>query len=340
MALRTAHGKARKRGRKVVVETLPLDEMPKGEPGPSPVKRPAAKRGRKFSAGDPSTREAARAGGKARRHRTELAATLGVSSEDPEVQRRLRQADALRVAQCRVLASTVGGGTCGPVPSVEVGSGALKVAFSRLAFSGGDIATGSRLATEARQHFLTAHELCAREAEARAKAEQQAAYQTHETHVDEGAAPPEEPEAPKPYSPPTDEKVLQVLLEMPADMRHRALARLDRERARHGLGPWEMTPEVLAILPPPEASEDGPVPAQDAPSRTTSPVEAPRVPTRRNPLPANGVQWPVRPRDPSDPTIIALEQRLEAQRRATAPVTYDETVDPSTGRRLRVPRPT
>jgi hypothetical protein len=69
------------------------------------------------------------------------------------------------------LAKTVGGGVCEGAPASFVQSAALQLAGSRAAFAAGDMALGSRLADASRQNLLAAFELCAREAVARAAAD-------------------------------------------------------------------------------------------------------------------------------------------------------------------------
>ena len=126
-------------------------------------------------AGDPATRRAASDAAKARRHRTALAGTLQVTSSDPEWSRLLRQAEAFRRAQVRLLRQAVGAGECGPAPAAMVASAAMALAGSRYAYQRGDVALGAKLAAEVRQHLLGAHELCAREGAALAEARRQQA---------------------------------------------------------------------------------------------------------------------------------------------------------------------
>lgn len=167
MSWRKAHGRAAELGRIVMVETLPVDELPAGVPGPCPEAGQEADRGRPFRAGEDRTRRIAAQGGRSRRARTELASALGVETSDPQFREQLRRAEPFRRAQCSRLALLVGGGECGPAPSAEVASAALALAGSRVAYSNGDFALGARLATDARGHLLAAHELCAKEAVAR-----------------------------------------------------------------------------------------------------------------------------------------------------------------------------
>ncbi len=72
------------------------------------------------------------------------------------------------------LARSVGGGVCGPGPSSVVASASLALAWSRYlsdeAAGTGDLELAMRSARRgetSRQHLLAAHELCAREAQAR-----------------------------------------------------------------------------------------------------------------------------------------------------------------------------
>ena len=80
----------------------------------------------------------------------------------------LDDADELAEHECARLARVVGGGECGTAPSLIVASAALQTAGSRFAFAKGDLMTGSRLADAARANFMSAEDMCAREATARA----------------------------------------------------------------------------------------------------------------------------------------------------------------------------
>jgi hypothetical protein len=169
MSLRTAHGNQATRAL-VVVETPPIDELADGVPAPSTAPQPARDAAGRYQAGHPATVEAARAAGRSRRARAGLAHTLAVDSKDPAWQAYLRQAEAFRRAQVRLLADAVGGGTCGPAPAALVASAALALAGSRYLYSQGDLPAAARLAAEVRSNLLGAHELCAREATARREA--------------------------------------------------------------------------------------------------------------------------------------------------------------------------
>jgi hypothetical protein len=85
-----------------------------------------------------------------------------------------RAGGAFRRFHVNALAKSVGGGHCGPGPSSIVATAAWQLAVSRYLFdvaaesgSREDFALASKLANDSRQNLLAAHELCAREAEAR-----------------------------------------------------------------------------------------------------------------------------------------------------------------------------
>ena len=173
MTLRKAHGNGAPA--LLRVETAPVDELPAGVPDGarqvSPSDRGEAGR---FAPGN----GLASAGGRARAGKTRLADRLGLATlPEGAVFRPYRAAAAsFRRAQCAELARTVGGGVCGPGPSSIVASAALALAWSRclsdLAARDADpelAVRAVRLADASRQSLLTAHELCAREAEARSK---------------------------------------------------------------------------------------------------------------------------------------------------------------------------
>lgn len=173
MTLRRAHGNGR--SALVRVETTPADELPAGVPSNARAESPGARgeRGR-FARGNSLARE----GGKAKAGKTRLAVKLGLAKvpTDGAFRPYKASAESFRRVQCSELARTVGGGVCGPAPSSIVASAALTLAWSRF-FSDQAAMTGdadlaqrsARLADQSRQALLTAHELCAREAEARAK---------------------------------------------------------------------------------------------------------------------------------------------------------------------------
>jgi hypothetical protein len=170
MVLRSGHGAGKGFPR---IEVLPVDELPAGSPvtarEPSPNDRGEAGR---FARGN----KLARAGGKATAGKSRLASKLGLRAlpEGSAFRQYRAAASSFRRAQCAALASTVGGGYCGPAPSSVVASSALALAWSRylgdLAAEQGDpelALKAARLGETSRQHLLAAHELCAREATAR-----------------------------------------------------------------------------------------------------------------------------------------------------------------------------
>jgi hypothetical protein len=170
MALRSGHGTGASSPR---VDVLPADELPAGRPASarpgSPTDRGEAGR---FVPGN----SLASAGGIATRGRSRLTARLGLATlpDGAAFAPYRRAAATFRRVQCSELARTVGGGVCGPGPSSVVASAALALAWSRYlsdeAARTGDAELAmrsARLGETSRQHLMAAHELCAREAEAR-----------------------------------------------------------------------------------------------------------------------------------------------------------------------------
>ena len=164
MTLRTGHGNGAGSPR---IEVLPADELPEGVPAPAREESPADRGDRgKFAEGN----SLAASGGRARAGHTRLARRLrlGETFADPRFEPYAAAARGFRRAHVTMLATTVGGGFCGPAPSSIIASAALQLAGSRFAFEVlGDMVLGSRLADASRQNLLAAHELCAREAVAR-----------------------------------------------------------------------------------------------------------------------------------------------------------------------------
>lgn len=171
MTLRTGHGNGAGQPR---VEVLPVDELPAGSPAPA---RPAATRDSagRFVPGA-GTSELARKGAKAAHESRQLAALLGLWDvpDDHPYAPYARLGREWRDSHMAQLGLTVGGGEVGPGPASVVSSAALQLAASRwLADVGardGDskaLLEASRLADASRQNLLAAHELCAREAQAR-----------------------------------------------------------------------------------------------------------------------------------------------------------------------------
>jgi hypothetical protein len=118
------------------------------------------------AAGPAEMRKLAALGGGATRDRSKAAAKLPAKL-GPLPPEALTDAKTFARTERARLARLVGGGWCGSAPSSFITSAALALVASRHAYCVGDFALGSRLAVDSRQHLLAAHELCAREAEAR-----------------------------------------------------------------------------------------------------------------------------------------------------------------------------
>jgi hypothetical protein len=156
------------------------DELPNGVSGPlAPTQDEHTSERRPDGTWAKGARTAQRKGGNATRGRTRLADRLGLAklAEGAAFAPYKLAAVTFRRAQCAELSRTVGGGMCGPGPSSMVASAALQLAWSRylsdLAASTGDPAlalSASKLADASRNNLLSAHELAAREAQARPKA--------------------------------------------------------------------------------------------------------------------------------------------------------------------------
>lgn len=173
MALRNGHGTGAGVPR---VEVLPPDELPAGLPAPA---RPEADRS---SAGTfqpgPGTAALASVGGRAAAEQRRLERLLGrveIADEHPLAPYRRDAAD-WRDAHLARLAATVGGGECGPAIQAIVSTAALQHAASRWLFDRSVLEQSAELARQAsrlgdasRQNLLAAHELCAKEAAAKAK---------------------------------------------------------------------------------------------------------------------------------------------------------------------------
>lgn len=173
MTLRSGHGTGAGVPR---IEVLPVDELPRGVQEPQQVPASIERRTNGTFAKGARTLQAA--GGRARKGNTRLAAKLGLSSlpEGAAFAPYKASAVTFRRVQCAELARNVGGGICGPAPSSLVATAALQLAWSRylsdLAALENDAELAlkaSKLADASRQSLLAAHELCAREAQARPK---------------------------------------------------------------------------------------------------------------------------------------------------------------------------
>lgn len=156
------------------VEVATPAQLPEGKPAPAERKNDRGEGGR-FASGN----SLAARGARARRARVALAQRMGL--KDPPAgsafEPYARAAKDFREAQCRELARNVGGGYCGPSPSAIVATAAMQLAWSRYLSDkaaetdDADLAIkASRLADASRQSLLAAHELCAREAQARPRA--------------------------------------------------------------------------------------------------------------------------------------------------------------------------
>ena len=178
MALRTGHGNGAGSPR---IEVMPADELPKGVQAPALVESTSERsKGGRFAKG---ARTVQSAGGNARRGKTRLASKLGLSTvaANPTFEPYKKAAEDFKRCQVTALARGVGGGHCGPAPSSIIASAALQLAASRWAFDTGQPELGSKLANDSRQNLLAAHELAAREAQARPKADPLAAVRARIT---------------------------------------------------------------------------------------------------------------------------------------------------------------
>lgn len=183
MTLRKGHGNGAGVPR---IEVLPPDELPAGVPAPA---RPAANRdaaGRLVPG--PGTSELARTGALAAHESRQLAQLLGLW-EPPEGHAYApyaRLAREWRDAHMAQLSATVAGGAVGPGPASVVSTAALQMAASRwlsdIGAQTGDaraLLDASKLGDSSRQNLLAAHELAAKEAQARPK-DPQAAHKALE----------------------------------------------------------------------------------------------------------------------------------------------------------------
>lgn len=163
-----------------MLEALPVDALPEGVPaGAADMPAPDRGTGGRFQPGNAS---AAR-GGHGKAGRSRLASSLGLAGRLPDAHafRSYRASgEALRRATGASLASTIGGGVVGPLPSTLVASGALTLAWSRYFFDSaaaelgsGDpskapalVALAAKLSEASSRLFREAWEYTAREAEA------------------------------------------------------------------------------------------------------------------------------------------------------------------------------
>ena len=178
MALRAPHGRAAELGIAPRVEVLPADELPPGLPGDARGSAPGDHDASGlFARGN----KASSKGGRSRAGATRLARRMGLANVelDPAFAPYRRAAADFRRAHVATLARTVGGGFCGPAPASIVASAAWQLAASRYLFdsAAGDtekMIAASKLANDSRQNLLAAHELCAREANPKQRAPENA----------------------------------------------------------------------------------------------------------------------------------------------------------------------
>lgn len=158
----------------VHVEVVRADELPDGVPA-QPRQEPARDVSGRLRA-SPGTTALARAGGRAAAEARHLGQLLGLWAppEGHTYAPYARLGREWRDEHMSTLAGTVGGGEVGPGPASVVSTAALQMAASRWLFDRGAelgdarmLTDASRLANDSRQNLLAAHELCAREAEAR-----------------------------------------------------------------------------------------------------------------------------------------------------------------------------
>jgi hypothetical protein len=177
MALRRAHGRARDLGAVVVVEGAPVDELPVGVPAPTPAPLPEPLRettGQLLPS--PGTTAMAAAGGRAAAEAARFRRLLGLRDFDDAhpYAGYVRLAREHRDEHSAVIAATVGGGQLSPGVSSIIASASLALAASRYMYDLGAETGDARLlgqaatmADRSRTALLTAHELAAREAQAR-----------------------------------------------------------------------------------------------------------------------------------------------------------------------------
>ncbi len=158
----------------VHVESPRADELPAGVRAPARLAAERDPDGRLLPG--PGTSELARTAAKAAHESRQLGQLLGLWAppEGHPYAPYARLAREWRDAHISQLSATVGGGSVGPGPASIISSSALQMAASRwLSDQGAEhgdarsLLDASRLADASRQGLLAAHELCAREAEAR-----------------------------------------------------------------------------------------------------------------------------------------------------------------------------
>jgi hypothetical protein len=173
MTLRTAHGAAK--GRLAVVEVCPADELPEGVQAPQHV--PTGSERDEHGRWRAGARTSQARGGRSKKARTRLAASLGLSdlAEAGEFAPFLDQANEWARATITHLSEQIGGGEVGPDVGAIVQTAAGQLAASRFLLTmaikqGGDpglLASSSRLGDSSRQNTLTAFEIASRTAKGR-----------------------------------------------------------------------------------------------------------------------------------------------------------------------------
>lgn len=176
MSLRKGHGTGAGAPR---IEVMPPDELPLGVVQ-APRQAESKSERRPNGTFTKGARTVQSEGGRSRRDQTRLARRLGLTPlpDDTAFVPYKRAAADFRRTHTTYLARTVGGGACGPGPSSIIATAAWQLAASRFLFDRGSaegdpkmLLEASRLGDASRQNLLAAHELCAREAVARAEHE-------------------------------------------------------------------------------------------------------------------------------------------------------------------------
>lgn len=173
MTVRKRHGKGALYGAGPVVETLPVDELPRGVQAPevATAGRERDERGRFL----PGARRAQAAGGRARKNRTRLAAQLGISdlAEAGDFRPYLEAAEDFIRTQSGYLAAQFAAGELPPDAGAIVVQAAWKLAaaacLNARAVRDDDVKLferARRLGDSGRQDLLAARELAAKAGQA------------------------------------------------------------------------------------------------------------------------------------------------------------------------------
>lgn len=184
MTLRKGHGNGAGVPR---VEVLPVDELPVGLPAPAGPAPNRDEAGRLLPG--PGTADLARRAAQARWEAAQLGQLLGLWTppEGHPYAPYARLAREWRDGHMAQLAATVGGGHVGPGPASIVSTAALQMAASRWMSDLGAqssnpklLLDASKLADSSRQSLLAAHELAAKEAQARPRRNEETPWLTQE----------------------------------------------------------------------------------------------------------------------------------------------------------------